>query len=540
MQVHPTRTTVDLALAGMFCILAGVILRQAAVVSWGGAILIGLALARAVTRVSVAKIRARGFEMLWREDPRFRRLTRGESVELCAEVRNRDDRAARFVGLRAVCSPHLLVRIEPQSGEVPAAGRLRVQVKIAAPRVGRHGIHGLSLEVSGGPGLFEVPLTFANPFGIEVLPRTAATALRSARGGRSRMMAQAGRPGPLSGDGAALRELREHQPGDPFKRIAWKASARRGKLLVRDFEREERDVVWLLLDASVELWAGEPGHAPLDLAIDQVASVAQRHLAQGDLVGLGVVATRFLAWMRPSRGPGWEVELANVLAHATATIDADRSALDETEVASRVLDHMRPLDPAGTARLKASDLDRIARRAERLCARAPMVGSDAWAAAPRERILRRYLDAYGMGSPPRSETDREATDLQLVRALDRLLSERPRASLAYVWSPLPPPHTRPAIQRALRAHPRRRVAVRWVRIDALAGIPEPETSYAAAVAYAVCERAHVAEAQGAQALRALGVPVERISKRSPLSPRSGPAPDDNPNGSTHAPNRSQR
>ena len=64
------------------------------------------------------------------------------------------------------------------------------------------------------------------------------------------MAADAGRPGPLSGDGYELRELRDHQPGDPFKRIAWKASARHGTLLVRDHEREERDVVWLLLDAS--------------------------------------------------------------------------------------------------------------------------------------------------------------------------------------------------------------------------------------------------------------------------------------------------
>ena len=36
-----------------------------------------------------------------------------------------------------------------------------------------------------------------------------------------------------------IRELREHMPGDPFKKIAWKASARRGRLLVR--ARRSRD-----------------------------------------------------------------------------------------------------------------------------------------------------------------------------------------------------------------------------------------------------------------------------------------------------------
>ena len=33
---------------------------------------------------------------------------------------------------------------------------------------------------------------------------------------------------------------------------------------VREMQREEREVVWLVVDASVELWAGGKGDAPLD------------------------------------------------------------------------------------------------------------------------------------------------------------------------------------------------------------------------------------------------------------------------------------
>ena len=52
-------------------------------------------------------------------------------------------------------------------------------IRVRAPRVGRHGIYGLSLEVRGSPGLFEIPLT-ANPFGIDVLPATYGVLLRTA------------------------------------------------------------------------------------------------------------------------------------------------------------------------------------------------------------------------------------------------------------------------------------------------------------------------------------------------------------------------
>ena len=518
MQVHPTRTSVDLAIAGIVVMTAGILLQQGAIVAWGGALLFGLAVARAVTRLSVGQIRAAGFEMLWKEEPRHRRVARGEPVELVAEIRNRDRRAARFAQLRPVCSPRLEVEVEPTDGEVPASACLRIVVTVRANRVGRHGIHGLSLEVQGNPGLYEVPLTFANPFGIEVLPRRSSVALRTARGGRSRMGAHAGRPGPFSGDGSELRELREHRPGDPFKRIAWKASARRGQLLVRDFEREERDVVWLLLDASVELWSGKPGTAPLDLAIDQVAAVAQRHLARGDRVGLAVVASRRLAWLPPDRGPAQEIEICSVLAQATSTIDADRSDLDEGEVAARVLEHMRPLDPSVARHVRSTDIDRIARRASRLRSRAPMTSHEPFAASSRERALRRYLEAFGIGSPPRMDPERSQTDTQLVEALADLRRAKPRPSVVYMWSPPPDPTQRAKLHRALRKHPGRRVDLRWITMDPTASLPTRGTLQHA-VAFAVAERAKVAQSRGERALRRFGVKVERL-RPPPRSTRS--------------------
>jgi uncharacterized protein (DUF58 family) len=513
VQVHPTRAAVDLAVAGMVTVVAGVAFQQAAIVAWGGALLVGLAIARAVTELSVARVRAAGFEMLWRSEPRSRRVARGETIELEAEVRNRDSRAARYVGLRSVGAPELDVELEPLSGEVPAGGRLAVKIRVTARRVGWHGLHGLSLEVQGNPGLFEVPLTFANAFGVEVLPRPFGVAMRSARGGRSRMTAESGRPGPLSGDGSELRELREHQPGDPFKRIAWKASAKRGVLLVRDYEREERDVVWLLVDASVELWAGRTGHAPLDLAIDEAAAVAERHLSRGDRVGLGIVGARVLAWMPPERGAAHGIEIMNALAHSAATLDADRSDLDESEVAERVLEHMRPLDPV-LARVRSSDLDRVARRAERVAKRAPFAPTAPVAATSRERALRHYLAAFGVGSPPRLEPERARTDAALADALRRLQRERPRPSVVYLWSPAPEPGRRPEIERALARFPRRKIDLGWVSMSHEPSLEREGSGLSFAIADVVALRTRAAEERGERALRHLGVRVQRWRPRA--------------------------
>ncbi len=518
MQVHPTRTSIDLAATALIAVAAGLVLQSGPVVAWAGALLVGLALARAVTEVSVNRIRSAGFEMLWRGDARSARGARGDVLEIEAEVRNRDSRAARFVGLRAVFAPELAVEIVPAQGEVPASGRLAVTLRVSGHRVGRFGIHGLSLEVQGNPGLYEVPLTFANPYGVEILPRAHAAFGQAARGGRSHQGADRGLSGPVAGDGEQLRELREHRAGDALRRVAWKATAKRGRLMVREYEREERDVVWLLLDASVELAAGEPGHTALDRAIDEVSGYVVRHAARGDRVGLAVVAARTLSLLKPDRGTAHVSRLLQALSQSASFVDSDRSGLDEADVAARVLEHMRPLDPQASDRVRSSELDRIARRADRLRTRAPFDAREVMAGSRRERSLRRYLLAFGMSAPARLEPDRPRTDHELMRVLTEVSRAKPRPSLMYVWSPTPDPTSRGALERALGSQLKRRHELRWVpmRMDLDLDLAAPGASQA--VLTALSAQGKAAHARGVQALSRLGIRVERVrsAARVPL------------------------
>jgi uncharacterized protein (DUF58 family) len=512
VRVYPNREASYLATAGLVAFGIGFIAQEPAILGWAGCLLIGLTLARVATLMAVTRIRAAGFEMLWRSRSKAVRLGRGESVTLFAELRNRDKRAVRFERLRALSSSALAVRVVPEGGQVPGRGRLRIEVHVEALRVGMHGLHGLSLEVQGGPGLFEVPLTFANPTGFEVLPKPYAALARSPRGGRSRASTAANRASRLSGDSTELREIREHQPGDPFKRIAWKASARRGVLLVRDYERDERNVVWLVLDASVELWAGAPGRAALDLAIDEVAGVAQRHLGRGDQVGLMVVAGRVLESLAPARGVRHSLEILLALARGAATRDHDRSALDESDVALRVLEHMRPFDPRAANGIRANDLERLARRAARVVRRAPLDVSPPSAPTSREQALRGYLAAFGIDSPPRLETDRARTDACLLEALTPLCGTPRPEVLVYLWSPPATPGTRSGVEAFLGQLPRAgRAALRWVPMWQEPSIVRGSGDVASVVADAVSIRTRIAEQRGVAALRQLGVRVDRVT-----------------------------
>jgi len=516
VQVHPTRTSIDLAATALVAVAAGLLMQSGPVVAWAGSLLVGLAVARAVTEVSVNRIRSAGFEMLWRGELRSARVARGQLLEIEAEVRNRDSRAARFVGLRAVFAPELSIEIIPAQGEVPAGGRLRVVLRVSGRRVGRYGIHGLSLEVQGNPGLYEVPLTFANPFGVEVMPRAYQPFAHQARGGRSHQGAERGRPGPLVGDGEQLRELREHRPGDALRRVAWKATAKRGQLMVREYEREERDVVWFLLDASVELGAGNPGYTPLDRAIDEVASYATRHAARGDRIGLCVVGARTLHLLKPERGTQHTLKLLTALSQAATFVDTDRSGLDEADVAARVLEHLRPLDPAAAERVRSNELDRIARRADRLRARAPFEAKEVLSGSRRERSLRRYLLSFGLSCPARLEPDRPRTDQEILRVLSELGRSKPRPSLIYVWSPTPDPTSRGVFERALGRQVKRKHELRWVPMRFDLDLDRAASGASDAVLAALGTQARAAHVRGLGALARLGIHVERLRSASPV------------------------
>jgi len=516
-------------MAGAGLVALGAASRLAPVVAFGGAMLLAVALGRAVALLTVTRLRAAGFEMIWTGSSRVHRVACGGGLVLEAQLRNRGSEPVRGVSLRPIASSMLAVSVEPRTLDLPSGARVCVDVKVRGSRVGRWGVHGLALEVRGTPlggeGLYEVPLLFANPLGIEVLPPSLAAFVASPRGGRARRASEVGRPANIAGDGDELRELRDHVPGDPFKRIAWKASARRGRLLVREMEREERDVVWLVVDASVELWAGEPGSAPLDRVMEDVAALATRHLRRGDRVGLAVFASRLRSWIAPEDGAAHGAVLAGALASAASAVDVDRSELDESEVAQRVAEHARPLDPRGLTDVAKGDLDALVRRADQLRMRAPFAPRLPFAPTPREQQLRHYLAAFGIESPPRMDGERERAEGTLASVLDRLATEKPRASLAHVWAP---PPVRPELMaRAIRGLRARRIELRWSLPPFEAGVGtqrDRRSPVADAVDEAVRMRARATRSRGERLLRRLGVRfVIRGAIRS--TPRE-PVPDD--------------
>ena len=116
---------------------------------------------------------------------------------------------------------------------VAPGSRTELSFRLTAPAAGRVVLHGMAVVLEGPWGLFGVPLYFPNPLVIKVLPQAALRLSSHARARTGLSIDRSGASRLASGGGTELKELREMQPGDPFKQIAWKASARRGRWLVR-------------------------------------------------------------------------------------------------------------------------------------------------------------------------------------------------------------------------------------------------------------------------------------------------------------------
>jgi uncharacterized protein (DUF58 family) len=512
VQVFPARNTVHVALSALAVMILALALRAPAALAWAGAMIAALALARAATHGAVVRLRRAGLEMVWRTHERIRRVPRQSRITITAELKNRDNRPVQFRSARVLASRELTVTCEPTAGEIAAGDAIPIVVKVTAPRVGHFCLHGMALEVGAARGSFEVPLAFANPIGVQVLPRGLARPAGWAQGAQSRPRSEPGAPHPRPGTGSELHDLREHVSGDAYKHIAWKASARRGKLMVREYQREDREVVWLVLDAAVEHQAGPLGHAPLDHGIDDIASLGTAHLRRGDQVGLSISGIDTARWLAPGRGARHAHEMAQALALATNTADADRSDDDETEVARRVLDHLRFLDGPSVAELTVEQIDTVCAHAELKRARAPYDMPSPFAGSPRERALRRYLACFGISTAPRAEQDGARTADQLLHAVLRATQEKPRPTLVYVWSPAGRlPSSLPAALTRLR---RRGIAVRWLSPRVEGARSEATDELARVIDGAVRGRAQVSRDRGEQRLRAMGVVVQsRASAR---------------------------
>jgi uncharacterized protein (DUF58 family) len=316
-----------------------------------------------------------------------------------ARIRMRELRPEILGGLRP-----------PQRVTVPAHGVRRESVIVSPVRRGHETAGSLTIDSIGPLRLGLVRTTLPLPWEVRVYPVLATLRRRAAVAQALRRREQGRQPFRRLGEGRLFESLRDFVPGDDPRHVDWKATARRRKLITRQFEAERRQQVLLVLDAGRLLTADVAGAARMDAVVQAALELAYAAAQHDDNVGIMVFADGVKHFVAPQRGRRGLKQVLDVLADVTPTlVEPDypgafrylaarnrKRALTVvfTDVIDRLasealvanLASLRPRHVPLAVTLRNPELDAVA-------VRRPELAADAWRKAAAEELLRAREEA---------------------------------------------------------------------------------------------------------------------------------------------------
>jgi len=140
------------------------------------------------------------------------------------------------------------------------------------------------------------------PTTVKVYPnmRRAREAELKALGTRSFVAAR--RKSQWRGEGRDFESLRDYVRGDEMRHISWTATARRGKLVTRQYQMERDQTILIALDAGRLMTARIENETKLDSAVHATLALMSAAARAGDNAGLLVFGRRIRAFLPPKRG----------------------------------------------------------------------------------------------------------------------------------------------------------------------------------------------------------------------------------------------
>ncbi len=158
-------------------------------------------------------------------------------------------------------------------------GKGSIRYKGRVRKIGKHNLSKLKVVVESlslsSEKAYEVDLNLE----IEAKSRIFGRRLKELRAKAKSVMVDIDRA-KIGVPGTDFKEIREYNFSDPLKFINWKASARFGKLMVNEFEKEGKKAVWIILDANDYM------EGFFDKALEVCSFLVSYYATRGNKVGL--------------------------------------------------------------------------------------------------------------------------------------------------------------------------------------------------------------------------------------------------------------
>jgi len=236
-----------------------------------------------------------------------RGVTVGNPLRIQYEVRNGRARIPAFA--LEIGEEHL-----PGRGFIPFLRAGELSSTRSENRFLRRGVFPLgplTVSTSFPFGLFRKTRTLQVPGELVVWPRTDRPVRRVRPGGGRTATGSNAVLGP-AGPRGEYRGLRGYRPGDDPRDIHWRTTARLGVPVVREYEQNAAETLWICLDTR-----GEPGDGA-EAAVETAAALAAGAYHAGKRFGFSAPRVT----LEPGQGPGQLERVLDALARAEFSPEA--------------------------------------------------------------------------------------------------------------------------------------------------------------------------------------------------------------------------
>ena len=203
---------------------------------------------------------------------------------------------------------------------LPRRGAARVPVTITGAVRGRFGLGGIGLRVRTRLGLVARRLRWFPDDTILVTPSISNVRRFRLLAIQHRLYEAGVRAVRQRGEGRSFASLREYVVGDDPRHIDWKATARRGKTITRDFTIEQSQTVFCLIDSGRSMTQLAGSFTRLEHALSAALVLTDVAANAGDRVGTLVFDDAIRAFVPAQRGQAALRAVRNALIPIEATL----------------------------------------------------------------------------------------------------------------------------------------------------------------------------------------------------------------------------
>ena len=190
------------------------------------------------------------------------------------------------------------------SGALPAGARARCELVLRPMRRGLFECGDLHLRYQTVMGLLTRRRRFAARRPVKVYPNVANLARYELAMRRHRLQEIGLRSVRQRGKGTLFESLRDYVEGDDLSDVAWKATARRGRMVIRNFETERSQNILIVLDCGRLMTTQVDRMSRLDYAVNAALLLTYVAMKQGDFIGVVAFSDGVKRYVPPIRGRG--------------------------------------------------------------------------------------------------------------------------------------------------------------------------------------------------------------------------------------------